>query len=213
MTKLSDIRKNYTKNELLTETIDKDPIKQFNHWFREAIESEVLEPNAMTLSTINAAGRPTSRIVLLKGIEENRFLFFTNYQSSKGKELEQSPACALNFFWPELERQVRIEGIAERIEEKASTAYFQSRPRGSQIGAWASPQSSVIKDRETLEKRVAELEEKYKDAEVLPKPNQWGGFAVESFQIEFWQGRSNRLHDRLVYILHDGAWQISRLAP
>jgi pyridoxamine 5'-phosphate oxidase len=213
MTKLSDIRKNYTKNELLTETIDKDPIKQFNHWFREAIESEVLEPNAMTLSTINAAGRPTSRIVLLKGIEENRFLFFTNYQSSKGKELEQSPACALNFFWPELERQVRIEGIAERIEEKASTAYFQSRPRGSQIGAWASPQSSVIKDRETLEKRVAELEEKYKDAEVLPKPNQWGGFAVETFQIEFWQGRSNRLHDRLVYILHDGAWQISRLAP
>jgi pyridoxamine 5'-phosphate oxidase len=213
MTKLSDIRKNYTKNELLTETIDKDPIKQFNHWFREAIESEVLEPNAMTLSTTNAAGRPTSRIVLLKGIEENRFLFFTNYQSSKGKELEQSPACALNFFWPELERQVRIEGIAERIEEKASTAYFQSRPRGSQIGAWASPQSSVIKDRETLEKRVAELEEKYKDAEVLPKPNQWGGFAVESFQIEFWQGRSNRLHDRLVYILHDGAWQISRLAP
>lgn len=129
------------------------------------------------------------------------------------KELEQNPACALNFFWPELERQVRIEGIAERIEENASTAYFKRRPRGSQIGAWASPQSSVIKDRETLEKRVAELEEKYKDAEVLPKPNQWGGFAVQTFQIEFWQGRSNRLHDRLVYILHDGAWQISRLAP
>jgi pyridoxamine 5'-phosphate oxidase len=213
MTKLSDIRKNYTKSELLIENVDQDPIKQFDQWFNEAIESQVPEPNAMTLSTITAAGRPTSRIVLLKGIDQNKFLFFTNYQSSKGKELEQNPACALNFFWPELERQVRIEGIAERIEEIASTAYFQSRPRGSQIGAWASPQSSVIKDRETLEKRVAELEEKYKDAEVLPKPNQWGGFAVEAFQIEFWQGRSNRLHDRLVYILHDGAWQISRLAP
>lgn len=213
MTKLSDIRKNYTKSELLIENVDQDPIKQFDQWFNEAIESQVPEPNAMTLSTINAAGRPTSRIVLLKGIEQNKFLFFTNYQSSKGKELEQNPACALNFFWPELERQVRIEGIAERIEENASTAYFKSRPRGSQIGAWASPQSSVIKDRETLEKRVAELEEKYKDAEVLPKPNQWGGFAVEAFQIEFWQGRANRLHDRLVYILHDGAWQISRLAP
>jgi len=213
MTKLSDIRKNYTKSELIIEKVDQDQIKQFDQWFNEAIESQVPEPNAMTLSTINAAARPTSRIVLLKGIEQNKFLFFTNYQSSKGKELEQNPACALNFFWPELERQVRIEGIAERIEENASTAYFNSRPRGSQIGAWASPQSSIIKDRETLEKRVAELEEKYKDAEVLPKPNQWGGFAVEAFQIEFWQGRSNRLHDRLVYILHDGAWQISRLAP
>jgi len=213
MTKLSDLRKNYTKSALDIENADANPIAQFNQWFKEALMSEVAEPNAMTLSTVNESGRPTSRIVLLKGIEEDRFIFFTNYQSGKGKELETNPACALNFFWPDLERQIRIEGVSERLEESVSTDYFQSRPRGSQIGAWASPQSSIIKDREILDKRVIEIEKRFEGQSDLPKPKQWGGYAVEPFQIEFWQGRSNRLHDRLLYSLDNGRWKISRLAP
>ena len=213
MTKLSDLRKNYTKSELTIESSDPNPIQQFNRWLHEALKSEVPEPNAMTLSTVTESGRPTSRIVLLKGIERNKFVFYTNYRSTKGKELENNPACALNFFWPDLERQIRIEGIAERIDEAASTAYFQSRPRGSQIGAWASPQSIIIKDRKILEDRVAELEKRFDGHEALPKPKQWGGYSVEAFQIEFWQGRSNRLHDRLLYTNNNGIWRIDRLAP
>jgi pyridoxamine 5'-phosphate oxidase len=213
MTKLSDIRKNYTKGELTIDNAEKDPIDQFNKWFKEALVNDLLEPNAMTLSTVNASGRPSSRIVLLKEIANNKFVFYTNYQSNKGKALEENPACAINFFWPELERQVRIEGMAERVDEPTATAYFQSRPRGSQLGAWASPQSSLIKDRELLEKRVAELEKLYEGKEVLPKPKQWGGYAVEPFLFEFWQGRSNRLHDRLLYTMENNSWRIDRLAP
>jgi len=213
MTKLSDIRKNYTKGEFTIEQADKNPIEQFNKWLKEAISSELVEPNAMTLSTVSPSGRPSSRIVLLKEVTQNQFIFYSNYQSNKGKQLEENPACALNFFWPELERQVRIEGISERGDESTSTVYFQSRPRGSQIGAWASPQSSVIQNRELLEKRVVELEKRFEGQQILPKPKQWGGYAVEPFLIEFWQGRSNRLHDRLLYTNENGSWKIARLAP
>jgi pyridoxamine 5'-phosphate oxidase len=213
MATISEIRKNYTKSSLTIEHAHLDAIVQFKNWFDEAVKSEVAEPNAMTLSTINPQGNPSSRIVLLKGLEQNKFIFYTNYQSSKGKDLDTNPACALNFFWPDLERQVRVEGIAERVDEKTSTDYFQSRPRGSQIGAWASPQSSIIHDREIVEKRAAEIEKRFEGQAVLPKPKQWGGFAVEAFQVEFWQGRSNRLHDRLLYTKNGGEWKIDRLAP
>jgi pyridoxamine 5'-phosphate oxidase len=213
MQKLSDIRKDYTQSTLDITTVNHDPIIQFNQWLTEAITSKVQEPNAMNLATINEHGRPTSRIVLLKGIENGKFHFFTNYQSRKGRELENNPACAMTFFWPELERQVRIEGVASRLEIKQSEEYFQSRPRGSQIGAWSSPQSSIIQTREILEERVQQIEKKFENLEKLPRPNQWGGFQVEPFLFEFWQGRSNRLHDRIEFTLIDGQWKTHRLAP
>jgi len=155
---ISDIRSEYSKATLDLNSVDPNPIRQFEKWFKEALESELPEPNAMNLASISEGGRPSSRIVLLKGIENGQFVFFTNYQSQKGRELELNPACALNFFWPELERQVRIEGVASRVDPQASDTYFQSRPRGSQIGAWASPQSTVIKDRTILEERVKVIE-------------------------------------------------------
>ncbi|MCU0369194.1 MAG: pyridoxamine 5'-phosphate oxidase [Cyclobacteriaceae bacterium] len=213
MSTLADLRKEYSKETLDVSLVSQDPIRQFESWFDEALRAEVLEANAMTLSTVTEEGKPSARIVLLKGIEQNRFLFFTNYQSQKGKELLNNPACALTFFWPELERQVRIEGIASRLDDKASENYFQSRPRGSQIGAWASPQSVIIKDRALLEDRTKALELKFKGKDVLPKPHQWGGFSVEPLEIEFWQGRPNRLHDRIVYYQIDNSWVIHRLAP
>jgi pyridoxamine 5'-phosphate oxidase len=213
MQPLADIRKDYSRTSLDVSTISSDPIQQFETWFQEALKSEVLEVNAMTLSTVNADGKPSARIVLLKGIENSRFLFFTNYQSDKGRELEHNPSCALTFFWPELERQVRIEGIATRVDATRSEAYFQSRPRGSQIGAWASPQSTIIENRDILEQRVAQLEERFKDKTVLPKPQQWGGYEVEPTLIEFWQGRPSRLHDRIQFSRIDSEWKRYRLAP
>lgn len=169
--------------------------------------------NAMSLATINQHNRPSCRIVLLKGIEKRRFVFFTNYQSAKGKDLEANPACALTFFWPELERQVRVEGVATRVEESASEAYFKSRPRGSQIGAWSSPQSTIIEDSELLNQRVKQIETRFKGQETLPRPKQWGGYAVDPFLLEFWQGRPNRLHDRILYTRDDQNWKINLLAP
>ncbi len=213
MKNLADLRNEYTKASLDIAAVDKNPINQFNHWFSEALTLEVLEPNAMNLATINETGRPSSRIVLLKGVEDGGFIFFTNYQSHKGRDLEKNPACALTFFWPELERQIRIEGIAERISAEESEKYFKTRPRGSQIGAWASPQSSIIKDRTLLEDRVNQLEKKFEGESTLPKPNQWGGFAVSPILLEFWQGRKNRLHDRIQYTKVDGKWIIHQLAP
>lgn len=213
MKSLADIRSEYTKSSLDILDLSADPLLQFDRWFKEAMTAKVQEPNAMNLATVSAKGTPSSRIVLLKGVEKSQFIFFTNYQSVKGKELDQNPACALTFFWPELERQVRIEGIAERIDEKASEEYFHSRPRTSQVGAWASPQSSVIKDRQILEDRVKEIEKRFDGKERLPKPNQWGGFGVSPHAIEFWQGRPSRLHDRIAYLLIDGVWKINRLAP
>ena len=213
MLSLPELRKEYTKETLDVSSIAKDPIRQFEKWFDEALRAEVLEPNAMTLSTVTESGRPSARIVLLKGLEQGKFLFYTNHQSQKGKELENNPAGALTFFWPELERQVRIEGISHRVDSTTSEKYFQSRPRGSQIGAWASPQSSVIGDRSLLEDRVTELEKKFKDQELIPKPHQWGGYAIDPFEIEFWQGRPSRLHDRIVFYKTEDTWTIRRLAP
>jgi pyridoxamine 5'-phosphate oxidase len=173
----------------------------------------VPEPNAFTLSTVTDDGRPSGRILLLKGVENGKFIFYTNYQSAKGKEMEKNPACALTFFWPELERQVRIEGVASKTDAGSSEKYFQSRPRESQIGAWASPQSAVISGREILEERAKELQKKFDGVAKLPKPNQWGGYEVDPNEIEFWQGRPNRLHDRIVFYKVDDQWQAHRLAP
>jgi pyridoxamine 5'-phosphate oxidase len=213
MQPLADIRSEYSKLSLDKSTVEADPLRQFEKWFQEVMNAGCMEPNAMHLATVNADGRPSSRIVLLKGLENSKLQFFTNYQSKKGKELENNPACALTFFWPELERQVRIEGLAGRVETGVSDKYFQSRPRGSQIGAWASPQSSLIQDRKILEQRSAELEKKFENKNPLPRPNQWGGYEIEPVLIEFWQGRPNRLHDRIQYTRVDGQWQIHRLAP
>jgi pyridoxamine 5'-phosphate oxidase len=213
MSSLSDLRKDYSRATLDEKSVTPGPIPQFEKWFAEASEAQVPESNAMNLATVTKGGRPTSRIVLLKGIENGCFVFYTNYQSHKGQDLEQNPACALNFFWPELERQVRIEGIASRMSEEKSTAYFQSRPRASQISAWASPQSSVVADRTLLENRAKEIDKRFADLTSLPKPKQWGGFKVEPFLIEFWQGRTSRLHDRIVYTKTDTGWKICRLAP
>ena len=213
MKPISEIRTEYTKATLDQATVDKNPMVQFEKWFHEALEAEVMEANAMTLSTVTETGRPTARIVLLKGVEQNKFLFYTNYQSQKGKELDNNPACALTFFWPELERQVRIEGISERLESSVSKVYFQSRPRSSQVGAWASPQSTIIKDRSLLEERAREIEKRFAGKETLPKPKQWGGYAIEPHEIEFWQGRPSRLHDRIVYYRSENEWVVHRLAP
>lgn len=213
MHRLSDIRTDYTKASLDIVHVEKDPVKQFDKWFNEAMKSEVIEPNAMNLATINENGRPSSRIVLLKGIENGMFQFYTNYHSKKGKELDHNAACALTFFWPELERQVRIEGLAERTDTTVSDNYFQSRPRESQIGAWSSPQSSIIENRIILEERVKQMQSKFDGVTPLPRPHQWGGFQVKPILFEFWQGRPNRLHDRVEYSLVDDSWVVHILAP
>ncbi|MFZ2907204.1 MAG: pyridoxamine 5'-phosphate oxidase [Cyclobacteriaceae bacterium] len=212
MNDLASIRQEYSKATLDTASVFPEPVQQFNKWFQEVVTSKVPEPNAMNLATA-IGGRPTSRIVLLKGVEHGKFVFYTNYQSRKGKDLDENPACCLTFFWPELERQVRIEGVATRVDSSRSDEYFQSRPRGSQVGAWASPQSSMIQDRQLLEDREKKIEEKYKGLDKLPRPHQWGGYEVDPLMIEFWQGRPNRLHDRILYTKVDGVWKINRLAP
>ena len=210
---ISELRREYSREKLDMQHVDKNPFRQFEKWFREAIESEALEPNAMNLATVSEGGRPTSRVVLLKGVENDQFVFYTNFQSQKGRELDANPACALNFFWAELERQVRIEGIAQRVAPELSDQYFQSRPRDSQIGAWASPQSSIISDREILEARAKQIKDRFEGFEVLPRPKQWGGYGITPHEIEFWQGRPSRMHDRIVYNLIDEEWKINRLAP
>jgi pyridoxamine 5'-phosphate oxidase len=213
MQNLAQIRKEYSLNELDEKTISASPFGQFEKWFNEAINSKVLEPNAMNLATITANNRPSSRIVLLKGFSDGGFSFYTNYQSTKGKELEQTPFCALNFFWPELERQVRIEGSVDRVTAGQSDEYFKTRPRDSQIGAWASPQSSIIASRALLEERYESIKKKFDKTENINRPNQWGGYLVKPFLLEFWQGRPSRLHDRIQYTLIEGEWKVSRLAP
>ncbi|MFN3840265.1 MAG: pyridoxamine 5'-phosphate oxidase [Cyclobacteriaceae bacterium] len=209
---IASLRREYAKERLEIETVAQNPITQFDVWFMEALSANVLEANAMTLSTVTETGRPTSRVVLLKGIENEKFVFFTNYQSNKGRELEANPFCALNFLWAELERQVRIEGTVSRISEERSSEYFKTRPRGAQIGAWASPQSSPVNSRDLLESRYRELEARFGEGEI-PKPKQWGGFEVDPFLIEFWQGRPNRLHDRILFVKSNNKWNIRRLAP
>ncbi|MCI4647065.1 pyridoxamine 5'-phosphate oxidase [Phaeodactylibacter sp.] len=212
--KIEQLRKDYSAHTLEMEEVSPNPVEQFQVWFEEALNAEVPEPNAMTLSTATTNGVPSARIVLLKGVTDGSFLFYTNYNSRKGQELLANPRAALTFLWHELQRQVRIEGRVEVLPAEASTRYFQSRPKGSQIGAWASPQSTQIESREVLEEKVKQLEEDYRSADVLPRPEHWGGYRVIPHRIEFWQGRSSRLHDRIEYTLsEDGNWSLARLAP
>jgi pyridoxamine 5'-phosphate oxidase len=208
---LAELRREYASQPLNEDQVADDPIVQFNLWFEEAVKSEQPDPDAMTLSTA-AEGRAAARVVLLKGCDESGFVFFTNYESRKSRELALNPRAALTFYWSALHRQVRIEGVAEKASPEESEEYFRTRPRGSQIGAWASPQSEELGAREELEQRVAETEERFKD-QPINCPSFWGGFRVRPERIEFWQGRESRLHDRILYTLRDGAWRISRLAP
>ena len=217
MTNLADLRKTYAQRTLSEADVLPDGVQQFRVWLDEAIAAQLDEPTALTLSTVAANGQPSSRVVLLKGLpDEAGFLFYTNYDSRKGQELTARPLAALNFFWPGLERQVRVEGRVERAPEALSTEYFQSRPRSSQIGAWASPQSQVIGGREELEAREAAVAEEFEGQTPLPRPANWGGFILRPQRLEFWQGRPSRLHDRIVYERaadNAGDWQRSRLAP
>lgn len=210
---IANMRRVYQLQSLLEKDVNADPIKQFENWWQNAIETKIEEPNAMTLATCNASGKPSARIVLLKGIKENSFVFFTNYDSRKGKEIEENPFVALVFFWKELERQIRIEGKIKKVSTQESDEYFSLRPRESQIGAWSSPQSSVIQNARFLQKNVEQFNEQFQ-SEKIPRPDFWGGFIVEPNLIEFWQGGPGRLHDRLQYSLSENkAWIINRLAP
>lgn len=214
---LQNLRRDYRAAALDISDVQNDPFLQFKKWFSEALEVVTDEPNAMTLATVSPEGKPSARVVLLKGFDNEGFIFYTNYASKKGNDILQNPNVALCFWWYALERQVRIEGSIEKVSEEESIAYFQSRPRGSQIGAVASPQSQVVTDRTVLEKKYADLIEKYGDTEggqAIPKPEHWGGYRVRPTQIEFWQGRRSRLHDRIRYVLdNENGWKIERVAP
>ncbi len=211
MNDLEKIRNEYSQNSFGKKDVKSDPFDQFKTWFDQVLASESYEPTACTLSTVNADGRPTGRIVLLKGYSQDGFQFFTNYRSSKAKDLNQNPFGAITFFWKELERQIRIEGSIKKLSEKESERYFISRPRGSKIGAWASPQSEIIPDRKYLENLEKEYSKKF--GEDIPKPAHWGGYILMPDKIEFWQGRASRLHDRIVYTKENSSWKIERLAP
>lgn len=209
---LADLRRDYSLRGLSESTIDPDPFTQFSAWFDEYVNSKPIEPNAMVASTVGSAGRPSSRVVLLKGFDRNGFVFFTNYESKKAADLDLNPQVALHFFWPELERQINISGTVTRTSREESEAYFATRPVESRIGAWASRQSRVLVSRQELEERVAEMQTRFEGAEI-PCPPFWGGFRVRADRFEFWQGRQNRLHDRIVYTRLGDAWAISRLSP
>jgi pyridoxamine 5'-phosphate oxidase len=208
---LAQLRKDYELKTLDEAQVDRDPLKQFGVWMVEAIHSQVPEPTAMTLATADAKGRPSGRIVLLKGLDAKGFVFFTNYESRKGRELSANPYAALTFLWKELERQVRIEGRIEKVTAEESRAYYETRPLGARIGAWASPQSKVIENRAWLEKRWEELSAQYGEAPTLPP--HWGGYRVVAQYVEFWQGRRSRLHDRVTYTRQGEQWKVARLAP
>jgi len=208
---LHKMRENYDSSFLLEEHCNKNTFLQFKKWFEEAAQSNVIEPNAMTLATVGTDGQPSARIVLLKSFSKDGFTFYTNYESHKGQQLQENAKVALLFWWQE--RQVRIEGIAKKTDRESATEYFQSRPKSSQIGAWTSPQSTVLPSREALDNRYLEMEQKY-NSEIVPMPDYWGGYLVIPNRIEFWQGRESRLHDRINYTLvEDENWKIERLAP
>ena len=211
--KVSDVRREYALAGLSEEDLAADPVDQFRVWLAQAREAQPEDFTAMVLATADRDGRPAARVVLLKGLDERGFVFYTHYQSAKGRELAANPRAALVFYWSALERQVRIEGTVEKTTREESEAYFASRPRGSRLGAWASPQSRPLAGREELERRVEEAAERFPDGDV-PLPEDWGGFRVFPESVEFWQGRPSRLHDRLRYVrLPEGGWRIERLAP
>ena len=209
---IADIRKDYQLKSLSELEVNNNPFSQFTSWWDEAVQSEIDEVNAMTLSTITNEGRPSSRIVLLKGFDSKGFVFFSNYNSSKAQQISSNSHVSLLFFWKELERQIRIDGVCSKVSAEESDAYFHSRPIGSRLGAWASPQSEKIQDREVLVQRLASVTQEF-GVENVPRPPHWGGYQVVPTRIEFWQGRSNRLHDRILYEQQELSWQISRLAP
>jgi len=207
------MRKDFVNETLDEGTIDPDPIKQFQGWFSDAVAEGLPLPEAMTLATATKDGRPSARMVLLKQVDDAGFVFYTNYRSSKAKQLDENPTAALVFYWPQLERQVRVEGTVSRVSAEESDEYFRTRPRDSQIGALASPQSEVIENREDLVNKFSELETQYRDRTV-ERPEHWGGYRVKPERIEFWKGRPGRLHDRILYELDPhGTWRIKRLAP
>jgi len=213
MSSIADIRKDYKLKDLTEEQAQKHPIDQFSQWWQEALASELDEVNAMTLATASTDGIPDARIVLLKEYDKQGFVFFTNYGSTKGRQLEENPHATLVFFWKELERQVRISGQVERVSEEESDQYYNSRPEGSRIGAWASPQSQVIKSRAWLDEQDLNFREIFR-SKPITRPSHWGGYRVKPSRIEFWQGRPSRLHDRLAYTLNQqGSWIMERLAP
>ena len=211
-TNLADLRKEYSKSELSEKSVAADPVEQFAVWMDEALKAEVPEPTAMTLATVSAEGKPRSRVVLLKGFDDQGFVFYTNYKSRKGRDLEGNRNAAIHFFWPELERQVNISGVASRVSDEESDEYFKSRPYASRVGAWASKQSEPIASRMVLIKRVAALVVKYASGHV-PRPPHWGGFRIVPERIEFWQGRESRLHDRICYERVGEEWRVGRLSP
>jgi len=206
------LRKNYTKGGIVDSNLPDSPIAFFKTWLDEAVKSEVMEPNAMSLATADKDGTPNVRMVLLKGIEGETIHFYTNYESEKGKELADNPQASVAFWWPELERQVRISGSVEKISEKESTDYFHSRPRESQIGAWSSNQSREVMNRVDLQNRYEKIKKKFEGADI-PKPEFWGGYQINIKKIEFWQGRPGRLHDRIKYVKNSEEWTKSRLQP
>lgn len=210
------MRQDYAKRALDESDLDLNPMKQFEKWFEESVQNDLLEPNAFTLSTVGADNRPYSRVVLMKSYDEDGLVFFTNYESNKAKQLALNPNVSVNFLWLEMERQLRIEGEAERISKLESLNYFVSRPQGSQLGAWVSPQSSIISSRAVLEEKWEQMKRKFKDGKI-PLPDHWGGYRIKPRYFEFWQGRSSRLHDRIIYeqVLENSSvnWQIKRLAP
>jgi len=211
---LASMRRNYVKQGLLEEHAGQDPYAFFELWLEQAIATEQppYEPNAMNLSTVDAGGQPHCRVLLLKDFDRNGFVFYTNYESSKGLELAANPRASMTFYWPVLERQVRIEGVVEKVSTQLSDEYFASRPLGSRIGAWASPQSRVIDSREVLENAVQQMQDRF--GQQPPRPGHWGGYCLRASRFEFWQGRSDRLHDRLVFVLRaDNSWRRERLSP
>jgi len=210
---IASIRKDYKLKSLSENEVDASPIEQFASWFKEAISAKVEEVNAMLLGTSTLQGKPSSRVVLLKDFDHRGLVFFTNYESKKGKELSENPAACLTFFWPQLERQIRIEGLVEKVSESESDEYFFSRPWESRVGAWVSAQSNKIESRDELEKTYEVLAQDFREKGMVPRPSHWGGFRLKPEFFEFWQGRPSRLHDRICYIPKGAAWEIYRLAP
>ncbi|MBD3577455.1 MULTISPECIES: pyridoxamine 5'-phosphate oxidase [Streptomyces] len=209
----SAMRKQYRSEIVLEDGLDEDPMRQFALWFRQAADSHLFEPNAMVVSTADAAGRPSSRTVLLKQFDARGFVFYTNYGSRKGREIDANPQVSLLFPWHPIARQVIVTGTATRVGRDETAAYFRSRPHGSQLGAWASEQSRVISSRAELDRRYAELAARYPEGEQVPVPTEWGGIRVAADEVEFWQGHENRLHDRLHYVREGAGWRIERLCP